>query len=172
MIMKTERFFHSVILLMFLGISCQNDFDLKNPNVDQFVSLLKDGSYADKVGHELPNFSIKHIERLLYYSKDTAVLKMFPANPVSSLHTYPKVLSECILWTIDGIRLERKYPSLEPSLRDTLAYTPTMEYPRLTGKELLKISDIYMNWYDDYKKKPSDSLKKKNLLESTSYKWF
>lgn len=153
------------------AVSCQESFDFKNPDVDKFVSLLKDGSYFDKVGQELPKFSIKHIERLLYYSKDTATLKMFPVNPISSKHTYPKVLSECILWTIEGIRLERRYPSLEPRLKDTLAYTPTKGFPRLTGNELLEISDTYSKWYNDYKNNPSNALKKKNLLGNTGYKW-
>lgn len=165
--------FYSCLILLGLGLaSCQDNFDLKDPNVDQFVSLLKIDNYSSEVGQELPNFSVQHIERLLFYSKDTTVLKMFPANPVSSKHTYPKVLSECILWTIDGIRLGRKYPTLEPSLTDTLAYTSTKGYPRLTGKELMKVAEIYVSWYNDYKKNPSDALKKKDLLANTSYKWY
>jgi Domain of unknown function (DUF4943) len=169
MIMKNKLFFLLAVLCTIT--SCKDEFDMRNPNVDRFVSLLKDGSYINKVGHELPDFRIEHIERLLFYSKDTSVVSFFPSNPISSKQTYPKVLSECILWAIDGIRLERKYPSLEPRLKDTLAYNPTMGFPRLTGKELLKISDIYSKWYNDYKDSPSDSLKKQNLLGNTGYKW-
>jgi hypothetical protein len=144
---------------------------MRNPDVERFVILLKDGSYINKAGHELPDFKMQHIEGLLFYSKDTSVLFFFPSNPISSKQTYPKVLSECILWTIDGIRLEEKYPSLEPRLKDTLAYTSTIGFPRLTGKELIKIADTYSNWYNDYRNSPSNALKKKNLLGNTNYKW-
>jgi hypothetical protein len=167
--MKAKLLF--LLAVLFTITSCKDEFDMRNPNVDRFVTFLKDGSYINKAGRELPDFKIGHIERLLFYSKDTSVLSFFPSNPISSKQTYPKVLSECILWTIDGIRLERKYPSLEPRLKDTLAYTPAIGFQRLTGKELLKISATYSEWYDDYKVSPSNALKNKNLLENTTYKW-
>lgn len=169
--MKKNRLLFYFVFLGFAVTSCQDSFDVKDPNVDQFVSLLKSGRYSSEVGQELPNFSLNHVERLLFYSKDTSVLSFFPYNPISSKRTDPKVLGECILWTVEGIRLENKYGSLEPALKDTLAYTSTNGYPRLTGNELLRISDIYINWYSDYKKNPSDVLRKKDLLKNTSYKW-
>jgi len=165
------RFFFCLILLGLGVASCKDDFDLKGPNVDQFVNLLKSGRYSSEVGHEMQSFSLDQIEQLLFYSKDTSVLSFFPYNPISSKRTDPKVLGECILWTVEGIRLENKYGSLEPALKDTLAYTSTNGYTRLTGNELLRISDIYINWYSDYKKSPSDVLRKKDLLKNTSYKW-
>ena len=167
--MKSKLFFFLAVLCTVT--SCKDEFDMRNPDVDRFVSLLKDGTYINKAGHELPDFKIEHVERLLSYSQDTSILSFFPSNPISSKRTYPKVLSECILWTIDGIRLESRYPSLEPRLKDTLAYDPAKDLPRLTGKELVEIADIYSNWYHDYKSSPSNALRKKHLLENTTYKW-
>ena len=111
--MKTRLFIISLSLIWLMGISCQkNEFDVKNPDVDQFVSILKSGNYLEKVGYDLPDFSDKDIERLLFYLKDTTNLNEFPANPISSKYTNPKILCECLLWTIDGIRFGTKYPSL------------------------------------------------------------
>jgi len=168
--MKIKLFFFSLFWLIIS--SCQKEvFNTKNPNVDEFISILKKGKYLNEVGYELPDFTFRHIDRLLYYLKDTAILSMFPTHPMSSKYTNPKILSECLMWTIDGIRLGNKYPSLEPCLINTATYSELKGYPRLSGKELLEISDRYINWYVEYKKNPSEVLKTKNLLENTSYKW-
>lgn len=155
-----------------MGTSCQkNEFDVKSPDVDQFVSILKSGNYFEEVGYDLPDFSVKHIERLLFYLKDTTSLKMFPVNPISSKYTNPKILCECLFWTIDGIRFGSKCPSLEPCLIDTSTYSHLTGYTRVSGKKLIEISNLYINWYNEYKKNPTEALKKKNLFENTPYKW-
>jgi hypothetical protein len=170
--MKTRLFIISLILIWFMEASCQKDeFDMKSPDVDQFVSILKSGNYFEKVGYELPDFTNKHIERLLFYLKDTTSLNEFPTNPISSKYTNPKILSECLFWTIDGIRFGNKYPSLEPCLIDTSTYSDLTGYARVSGGELIEISNLYMNWHIEYKKNPTETLKKKNLFENTPYKW-
>jgi hypothetical protein len=152
--------------------SCQKDeLDMKNPDVDQFISILKSGNYFTKVGYELPDFAINDIEDLLSYLKDTTNLKEFPTNPFSSKYTYPKRLNECLFWTIDGIRIGNKYPSLEPCLIDTTTYSPITGYTRVPGEKLIEISDWYINWHNDYKKNPTEALLKKRLFENTPYKW-
>ena len=170
--MRIRSFIISLSLIWLIGTSCQkNEFDTKNPDVDQFVSILKSGDYFEKVGYDLPDFTEKHIERLLFYLKDTIAINEFPTNPVSSKYTNPKILCECLLWTIDGIRFATKCPSLEPCLIDTSTYSEITGYTRVSGKKLLEISDIYINWYKEYKKNPTETLKKKNLFENTPYKW-
>ena len=170
--MKTRLFIISLSLIWLMGTSCQkNEFDVKSPDVDQFVNILKSGNYFEKVGYDLPDFSDKHIERLLFYLNDTTRLDEFPSNPVSSKYTNPKILCECLLWTIDGIRFGTKYPSLEPCLIDTSTYSDLTGYPRVSGRKLIEISNLYINWYNEYKKNPTETLKKKNLFENTPYKW-
>ena len=144
---------------------------MKNPDVGQFISLLKDGNYFEKAGYELPDFKIKHIDRLLFYLKDTTNLIEFPTNPLSSKYTNPKRLNECLFWTIDGIRIGNKYPSLEPCLIDTSTYSELTGYKRVSGEKLIEISNLYLNWHNDYMKNPTETLKKKNLFENTAYKW-
>ena len=170
--MKTRLFIISLSLIWFMGTSCQKDeFDMKSPDVDQFVSILKSGNYFEEVGYGLPDFSEKHIERLLFYLKDTTSLNEFPSNPFSSKYISPMRLNECLFWTIDGIRVGNKYPSLEPCLIDTSTYSDLTGYPRVSGKKLIEISNLYINWYYEYKKNPTETLKKKKLFENTPYKW-
>lgn len=144
---------------------------MKNPDVDQFVRILKSGNYFEKVGYDLPDFSEKQMERLLSYLKDTTIINEFPTHPLSSKYTNPKILNECLFWTIDGIRLGNKYPSLEPCLVDTSTYSDLTGYPRVSGKKLIEISNWYINWYIEYKKNPTETMKKKDLFENTPYKW-
>jgi len=170
--MKAKLLVISLVILLLMGASCKKDeFDMKNPEVDQFVSLVKSGNYFETVGYELPDFSEKHMERLLFYVKDTTSINEFPTNPVSSKYTNPKILNECILWTIEGIRQGDKYPSLEPCLIDQSTYSASTGYPRLSGKKLIEISKLYTSWFSDYQKNPSETLRKKNLFENTYYRW-
>ena len=97
--------------------------------------------------------------------------KISPIIRFSSKYTYPKILNECLFWTIDGIRNGNKYPSLEPCLIDTTTYSPITGYTRVPGEKLIEISDWYINWHNDYRKNPTDALLKKRLFENTPYKW-
>jgi len=170
--MKTRLFIIGLSLIWLMGTSCQKDeFNMKNPDVDQFVSILKSGNYFEEVGYELPVFTNNHIESLLFYLKDTTNLNVFPSNPLSSKYTNPKRLNECLFWTIDGIRFGNKYPSLEPCLIDTSMHSELTGYKRVSGKKLIEISNLYINWYDEYMKNPTETLKKKRLFENTPYKW-
>ncbi|MBX2971330.1 MAG: DUF4943 family protein [Cyclobacteriaceae bacterium] len=161
-----------LFFILLLACACTpEEFDVKNPDVDQFVRLLKNGSYEQKVGYQLPDFDVKHLEKLLQYVGDTASIHMFPGNPISSKHTNPKILNECLMWTIDGVRLENKYPSLEAVLIDTSTYSALTGYPRISGKKLIEIGNWYKDWYQTYRANPSIELRKKNLFEQTTYQW-
>jgi predicted nucleotidyltransferase len=166
--MKTKLLRMTLIGLTVLAFSCgEKDFDLHNPNVEQFVELLKNGNYANEVGHDLPAFSMRDVANLLAHVKDTTIIKGYPANPISSKMTHPKILSECIMWTIDGIRFGSKFPSLEPSLIDTANFSLL----RLTNKQLVELSEVYMSWHNEYKANPTDAARKKNLFLNKTYKW-
>jgi hypothetical protein len=170
--MKTRLLIISLSLILLMGTSCQKDeFDMKRPDVDQFVSILKSGNYFEKVGYELPDFTNKHIESLLFYLKDTTNLNEFPTNPLCSKYTNPKRLNECLFWTIDGIRFGNKYPSLEPCLIDTSTYSVITGYKRVSGEKLIEISNLYINWHNEYKNNPTETIKKKDLFDNTPYKW-
>jgi hypothetical protein len=161
-----------IAMCIILTVCCsKDDFDMHDPDVDQFVRIVKDGNYFTEIGFELPDFTMKHINRLLFYSQDTSQIKEFPTNPFSSLYTTPKILNECLLWTIDGIRFQDKYRSLEPCLIDTSNLIENFVYARLSGDQLMEVANLYEYWYREYERNPSIELRTKNILENTTYMW-
>lgn len=158
-----------MLFMMFVVFfSCRfEELDLQNPDPDLFVKLIKNSTFHRDDGNidELPDFKLKHIKKLMGYIDDGSAVDFFPVNPLSSKYTDPKILNECLMWTIDGIRYGKKYPSLEPCLMDTLTYM------RITDNERKALATKYKSWHDEYTKNPSETLKKKNLLEGTTYKW-
>jgi hypothetical protein len=168
--MKTKMLF--LTLGLFWLIACKkDDFDLQDPDVDQFISIVRKGHYFNEIGYELPDFKMRHIKKLLHYCTDTSIIDEFPTNPYSSRYTEPKILNECLFWTVDGIRYANKYPSMEPCLWDTSKLSEYEGYSRLTGEKLLEVSELYLDWYADYEIQQSETLKTKNLFENTTYTW-
>ncbi len=159
--------------------SCEkSEFDLNFPNVEEFVQLLKSGTYdyyeKGENGQDLwllmPGFTKNHISSLLETSKDTSHIKDFPINPVSSLPPYPNdrqyfILGECLLWTIEGIRNGTGYGSLVPYLIET----SSKENPKiLSGAEILVVRDLYLDWWSKY---TFGNWKDISPLEGSPYKW-
>lgn len=121
-----------IVLLFFPILSCEKDkFDLNNPNVEQFIHQLKNGTYTQYEKGEngeilwlvMPEFTKNHIQSLIDFSKDTSHINNFPVNPISSRTPFPNnrnyfILGECLLWTVEGIRNGNGYGSLDPYLID------------------------------------------------------
>ncbi|WP_423129004.1 DUF4943 family protein [Gaoshiqia sp. Z1-71] len=163
-------------------IRCEKDeFDIDNPDVQKFVQQIKNGTYnsyekgenGENLWLQMPKFTKSHIQSLIDLSKDTAHISNFPLNPVSSRTPFPYgrdylILGECLLWTVEGIRNDFGYGSLDPYLIDT-ALNENERFNGLKGTEILMIKDVYSDWWNRLKDK---DWKTKNPLENTSYVWF
>lgn len=148
-------------------------------DVPTFVAALKDGTYkyreisdtGEVMWMNMPDFDKDDIPQLLLYAKDTTHIKEFPVNPISSRFPYhledgSLILSECLLWTIDGIRIGKKFPSLDP----VLTKKEGGQYRYLNGAELLKVLDAFNSWW----KKVQDSdklIEEVSPLEGTAWQW-
>ncbi len=171
------------VLLLFLCTSCENDdFDLKNPNVEQFVRQIKNGSYnkfefsgnGERLWTEMPQFKVEHIPILINFSNDTSLISPFdhiPLNPVSSIPPYRMsngkaciMVGEYLLWCIEGIIEGTAFASLTPILLNQ-TYT---EDERLNGKEIIEVSKLYQNWWEESGKFGNMN---KLPLDDTVYKW-
>ena len=167
-------------ILTFVCFSCEKaELDLNNPDVENFVQQLKNGSYKKFEKGEngknlwllMPNFTKDHIQSLIYFAKDTSHIKDFPVNPASSKapFIYDRqyiILGEFLLWAVEGIRNGSGYGSLTPVLHDT---TFTDNYKGLKGFEILAVRNLYQNWWNNYKE---NDWKEKNPLKDSPYKWF
>lgn len=168
------------LILSFFG--CEKDkFDIDNPNVAVFVKQLKNDSYdcyekgesGENLWLLMPKFTPNHISSLIEFAKDTSHISDFPINPISSRRPFPEgreyfILSECLLWTVEGIRTSYGYGSLDPFLID-VGLPESERYKGLRGEEILIVRDIYKKWWDNYKDGDWNDTKP---LEETSYRWF
>ncbi|MDH6341752.1 hypothetical protein M2480_000791 [Parabacteroides sp. PFB2-12] len=147
---------YALLFVWVLCVSCDYSFDLNDPDVREFVFRLKNGTYecyltsssGERMGLQMPVFQMKDIPELLEYAADTTHIEDFPINSssrVSASHledgTY--ILGECLLWIVEGIRLNKVYPSEQPVL---IEKTPSGSHC-LTGQEVLEVWELYNQWW-------------------------
>lgn len=165
--MKKNYLFFLFVLIAF---GCKKSFDPANPDTDQFISLVKKGDHDP---YQLPKFKASHIDRLLELAKDTSHIAGFPGNPISSRSSLPgpdgrsyMILSECLLWTVEGIRNGSGYGSLNPYL-----IIPGETANSLNGKEILEIRETYKKSWEETGKSLT-RWSAENPLQNTLYRWF
>lgn len=166
------------------------DFDLKNPNVDMFVKLLKEEKY--KITREpdgedqtlvlaMPEFKFWHIPALLEYADDTTAIRYFPTNPHAKGKPFPEgrdhfVLAEALLWIVEGIRTSNlSSMPVYPFLYD-ISKTEGEWQKGLSNQEIIKVGRYYINHINEVMKNSViewwyDSQWSKNPLEGTNYRW-
>ena len=176
----------NIILIFILATLCfgcdKDDFDFENPNVEQFVNQLKNGTYNEyeigedgqKLWTKIPNFSKEHIPLLIDLSKDTSLVnpwEHFPLNPASSIPPYRInegnsciMVSEYLLWCVEGIIQGNDFPSLTPILVNN------EENPekRLNGEEMQSVKMLYQDWWNKYGEIENEN---KSPLAETVYRW-
>jgi len=152
-------------------LSCEKQ-DTYNPEVENYIDLLKTGSYDS---HELPEFHSSDIPALLKYRNDTLMITDFPHNGLSSLWGPDCKLGMYVLWTIESIRaveINSKYLSWGrfPSLNPILAYRDSLELKIVRDKKSHTVAtQAYYDWWHSHPiikdKMEIDPLKK------TPYRW-
>jgi hypothetical protein len=163
----------TIILVLFatLFTACEKDH-WSDPNVDQFVTMLKKGTYDDMF---IPNFQPADIEKLLHYANDFRTIQSFPINPISSYMAPEFRLGECLMWTIESIRLRydktngfERFPSLAPQL---FIQDGTIVSQTAGTDDLLIAYNLYSKWWSDNKSKPFDDFRNINPLKDAVLKW-
>ena len=140
-----------LLFLLLILVACQEEeFNPNAPSVDQFVKSLRSGEYSQN--QPIPNF-----------------------QPVSSFLPQKLRLGECLLWTIESIRVShgQELTSIEryPSLNPILINSPTQrnEGQSATDEEVLEAVQAYSDWWND----PASFEQKRtiNPLANTSLMW-
>ena len=156
-------------------LSCQNDDDEDDNshyNVHEFVQTVKDGKYESM---NLPDFKPNDIPLLLAYANDFEEIPRFPTNPISSY--YPPIfrLGECLLWTIESIKLNydkdrKNFPSNVPLLiKDGFGNDP--ESGMLNDQELGEVYNLYFDWWSNNYNQDFDTFRYYDILKDTGYGW-
>lgn len=133
--------------------SCVNEtFDYEHPDVDVFVEQLKTGKLALQNSEEagsMPKFLMSDIEDLLKYADDMTVIPSFPLAPVSYSAGGKLRLGECILWTVETIRLGH-----HASMGCKMVHIDAEDYEGiyfLSDEEVLDAVERYRNWWEERK---------------------
>lgn len=169
-------------VLIFCCASCgKDDFNVDNPDVEQFVQQIKDGTYdryelgenGENLWTIMPNFKKEHIPLLIDLAKDTSLVcpcSHFPTNPISSIPPYRIndnkaciMIGEYLLWCVEGIIEGNTFASLTPILRNQ----NYRDDERLNGEEILKVREIYQDWWEEYGATDNNI----SPLEETIYQW-
>ena len=171
--MKTLKLIIVLVYLIF-SISCHknNDEEIRNVNVDQYIELLKSGKY-DSI--DLPAFTYLDIPALLAYRNETQKITNFPRNGISSYYQKDCTLGLYVLWTIESIRavainskyLIGRFPSQNPLLERS-------DYSKLfldTNESNKIASKAYFDWWVSNNSKDFNEFKNIDPLKNTVYKW-
>ncbi len=163
----------NMLLLNFL-VACNkkdDNFDPINPDVKKFVELVKKDKYDLAY---LPNFVPNDIPTLLKYADDFSVISKFPVNPISSIYPERLTVGECLLWTIESIRLKYdvednmlKFPSLVPQLIEK----ENTNKPFLDNNQLIEVYILYKDWWYNNIGKDFELTREINPLEDSMYLW-
>lgn len=145
------------VMAVFTLSSCGEEvLDLDNPDVEVFVSQLKAGKWIittpvvdENAQNGMPRFKMDDIDELLSYADDLTWIPSFPLAPVSYSAGGKLRLGECILWTVETIRLGH-----HASMGCKMVHTDAENYEGvyfLTDDEVLDAVARYRRWWESRK---------------------
>lgn len=154
MSIRPHRVLMMVLLFLTLSFaSCTKEtLDYNNPDVALFVKQLKSGDYSAESPeglNSIPLFTVNDIESLLKYAEDLTVIPSFPLAPVSYSAGGKLRLGECILWTIETIRLGQN-----ASMGCKMVHADAENYEGiyfLSDEEVLDAATRYRRWWENRK---------------------
>ena len=147
-VLDNKILFFSVSILSFAELT----LDYNYPDVDLFVKQLKAGKYSVESPEGLntiPRFTVDDIGDLLKYAEDLTVIPSFPLAPVSYSAGGKLRLGECILWTVETIRLGQN-----ASMGCKMVHVDAENYEGiyfLSDDEVLDASARYRRWWENRK---------------------
>lgn len=139
-------------VLSTLAACSEEILDFNNPDVEIFVKQLKDGKLTTRsegTAGTMPKFRMEDIGDLLDYADDMSVIPAFPLAPVSYSAGGKLRLGECILWTVETIRLGHI-----ASMGCKMVHTDAEDYEGiyfLSDEEVLDAVQLYRRWWESRK---------------------
>lgn len=130
----------------------EETFNYDEPDVALFVKQLKSGQLSTPAADDkspMPKFTYDDIESLLKYAEDLTAIPSFPLAPVSYSAGGKLRLGECILWTVETIRLGHN-----ASMGCKLVHTDADNYEGiyfLSDEEVIDAAARYRRWWENRK---------------------
>lgn len=156
-------------LLMSLFVSCSKG-DEPGTEVEKFVQQVKQDKYTSD---RLPAFAPNAIPVLLASANDFSKITKFPVDPYTAFGPVKLTVGECLMWTIENIRLNygkytnESFPSFVPELH----LKTDINVPRLTDVQLYEAYNLYYNWWYNNKGKDFEEFRQINPLQDSNYVW-
>ncbi len=161
-------FWRIIVSIMLLSCSKEEVF---NADVESYIKQVKHGEYN---ANYLPEFSPQEIPILLNAANDFSTINTFPINPISSYAPTRFTVGECLLWTIEHIRMHydsynacNGFPSFIPELKDTTDFNSI----KLDTAQLNEAYGLYRSWWGENKLRDFNDFRKINPLEKSKYRW-
>ena len=153
--------------------SCSNEsFDFDNPDIPTYIQQLKSGKLQAgdvDAAPSFPKFNYNDIDELLKYANDFTEIPIFPLSLVTISNDKKIRLGECVLWTIESIRIG--HPA---SIGCKLVYKNADNYEGiyfLTNDDLDKAVSKYRQWWDDLRANPRQ-IDLVDPLKDSDYMWW
>ena len=164
--MKT-MLIHCVLLCLLVSCSKINE---PITEVEKFIEQVKQDKYT---ADTLPQFSPDAIPVLLQSANDFSKITKFPVNPYTAYGPVKLTVGECLLWTIENIRLNYGNYTNEifPSFVPELHLKTDINVLRLTDTQLKEVYNLYYNWWYNNKGKDFEDFRKINPLQNSPYGW-
>ena len=150
-------------------VSCKKE-NVSN-DVERFVKLVQQDKYNQD---SMPYFTFRAIPELLKYANDFSEINHFPVNPISSYGPNHLTVGECLLWTIEAIRVFNPpingrlgFPSFVPEL----GIKGDINTPFLNDIQLTEVYSLYKTWWENNDGKDFEITRKFNPLENSLYTW-
>ena len=140
-------------------------------DVEQFVKLVREDKYDKDL---LPHFTFKAIPELLKYANEFSEIKHFPINPISSYGPNRLTVGECLLWTIEAVRVFNPPINVRlgfPSFVPELGIKGDINTPFLNDIQLTEVYNLYKTWWGNNAGKDFEITKQINPLKDSIYTW-
>jgi len=160
-----------IINLLFLNLIFSCKKENVNNDVERFVKLVKQDKYNQD---SMPYFTFRAIPELLKYSNDFSEINHFPVNPISSYGPNRLTVGECLLWTIEAIRVFNPPENVRlgfPSFVPELGIKGDINTPFLNDIQLTEVYSLYKSWWENNSRKDFEITRQINPLETSLYRW-
>jgi hypothetical protein len=158
------------LLCLSVFVSCTKEKE-KLTDVEIFIQQVIGNKYT---ADTLPWFTPEDIPAILKSANNFAEITHFPVNPASSFEPTKLTIGECLLWTIENIRINYgNYPGKPPfpSLVPELKLKNDINSVCLNDSQLREVYNLYYNWWYDNISKNFEITRQIDPLKDSPYTW-
>jgi hypothetical protein len=138
-----------------------------NERVRNFFAAMRDGTFREA---NMPKLGWEDVPSLLEMGGSATKLQRYPTNPISSL-AIPEVPEGMMaLWLVEGIRIGKRFPSLNPLVLPTGALQGARD--KTSAENQARALKAYKDWWDKAAALTREKAAAIDPLKAISLKWY